>query len=130
MKKLVVGIMICSVSASFAQSDAQIRASKSSWKVQSREAAVVDQPIVATSSRTTTRSSEVTGIIRIKNGTPFIDLVSSNGSTRMFAVNLPKRAAIDGQTIRFTYTIDNSAKPANAQCDHVIRIYDVASVKK
>ncbi len=130
MKKLVVGIMICSVSASFAQSDEQIRASKSSWQVQSRAAIAVDRPVVATSSRTATKSSEVTGIIHLKNGTPYIDLSSSTGTRRMFAVNLPKRAAVEGQTIRFMYTLDNSAKPANVQCDHVIRIYNVATVKK
>lgn len=130
MKKIVVGIMICTVSASFAQSDEQIRASKSSLRVQARPAAVVDQSEVSASSRTAVKSSEVTGVIRIKNGTPFIDLSTSSGARRMFAVNLPKRAAVEGQTIRFSYTVDNSAKPANAKCDQVIRIYDVATVKK
>lgn len=135
MKKIVLGIMICSVSAAFAQTDGSGAISNRRLQVKKemqlkREAALIDQPTIAAKSRETEKSSEVTGVIRIKNGTPFIDLVGSTGSTRMYAVNLPKKAAIDGQTIRFSYTIETAAQPTGAQCDHVIRIYDVAYVKK
>jgi hypothetical protein len=135
MKKLAVGIMICSVSAAFAQTDRQGGISNDRLKVKKEmqrmsEVALVDQPTISAKSRETEKSSEVTGVIRIKNGTPFIDLSTSNVKRRMFAVNLPKSAAIEGQKIRFTYIIETAGQPTGAQCDHVIRIYDVASVKK
>lgn len=133
MKNLVLGMMICAVSSSFAQTEVSSGVIKDRLKVKQemqvmRGTDVVDRNELPVQSREAVKSSEVDGVIRVKNGTPFIDLEGSGLKRRMYAVNLPKQAAVDGQKIRFTYTIENAAQPTNGKCDQVIRIYDVSTV--
>ena len=81
-------------------------------------------------SRKEVKSSVADGVIRVKNGTPFIDIQTENVHRRMMPVNFPKAMAVDGQEIQFRYTVSDLPFPKNENCSMVINVYDIAIVKK
>ncbi|MDG1332701.1 MAG: hypothetical protein P8P74_10245 [Crocinitomicaceae bacterium] len=138
MKSLVLGIMLASVSMSFAQSDGesthqlkQRLKAKQMMKVQPASIEVNDkaEPITV-KSRKEVKSSVASGVIRVKNGTPFIDIKTENVHRRMMPVDFPKAMAVDGQEIQFRYTVSDLPLPKHGKCSMVIDVYDIALVKK
>jgi hypothetical protein len=140
MKSIVLGIMIASVSISFAQDDAQpARQLKKNFKV--KQMINVKPQVLAISdnskpkqievkSRKEVKSGVTSGVIRVENGTPFIDIRTDRVHRRMMPVNFPKAMAVDGQEIQFRYTVSDLPTPKHGNCSMVINMYDMAIVKK
>ncbi|PHR36712.1 MAG: hypothetical protein COA38_01430 [Fluviicola sp.] len=133
MKSIVLGIMIASVSVSFAQTDDapthQLKRKFSAKQRVEARPATMDlkenrESVVL--SRSEVKSDIAFGVIRVKNGTPFIDLNSSLVERRMMPSNLPKGMAIDGQEIQFRYTVSDASSPKQGEGSMVINIYDVS----
>ena len=139
MKSIVLGIMIASVSVSFAQTDDapthQLKRKFSAKQKMAVKPATMDvkdnaeiakKPNFAVRSRKDSKSSVVNGVIRIQNGTPYILTERSAVKRQMMPVNLPKAMAIDGQKLTFTYTISDAPMPKNSKSAYAIKIYDVS----
>ena len=140
MKSIVLGIMIASVSMSFAQDDAQPTHQlkktfkvKQMRKVKPQVLAINDNSEpkqIEVQSRKEVKSDIASGVIRVENGTPFIDIQTDRVSRRMMPVDFPKAMAVDGQEIQFRYTVSDLPAPKHGNCSMVINVYDVAIVKK
>lgn len=140
MKSLVLGIMIASVSMSFAQSESQSThqlkkqfKAKQMMKVKPAVAEISDNSEpkeINVLSRKEVKSDIATGVIRVKNGTPFIDIQTDRVHRRMMPVDLPKSMAVDGQEIQFRYTVSDLPLPRQGKCSMVINVFDIAVVKK
>ncbi len=132
--------MIASVSISFAQSDngsthqlKQRHKAKQMMKVNPDAMKISDnsEPKQANvQSRNEVKSDIAHGVIRVKNGTSFIDIQTDRVHRRMMPVDFPKAMAVDGQDIQFRYTVSDLPLPKNGKCSMVINVYDVAVVKK
>lgn len=137
MKSIVLGMMIASVSVSFAQTDAppshQLKnkfSAKQQMVVQPADAQEVkansDKVEFAPLSRKDVKSSIVHGIIRMDKGTPVIEVKMGSSERLMVPLNLPKAMAVNGQKIQFSYMVADAKTPKKLESAMVVNIYDVA----
>jgi len=139
MKSLVLGIMLVSVSSAFAQNENSTHQLKNRFKA--KKTMTVNRPAKAeiTSDNSKPKQTKVPsgdevnsdftiGVIRVVNGTAFVDIETESSKRRMKPVNLPKSAMVDGQEIQFRYTVaDESSEKQDVM---VIKLYDVEQVKR
>ena len=138
MKSLVLGIMIASVSMSFAQNEAPTHQLKKRFEAKkmmavdhvaadvSENSASSDNMEVTALSRKDEKSSVISGVIRMDRGTPLIVLKTDKTERRLMPMNLPKAMAIDGQEIQFAYMVTDAKYPRKAGNVTVVSLYDVA----
>lgn len=138
MKSLVLGIMITSVSISFAQSDGaqshQLKKRFEAKKMMAVERVADDVHENATSdngefkvlSRKDVKSSVVSGVIRMDRGAPIIVLNTVNAERRLLPMNLPKAMAVDGQEIQLAYMVTDARVPKSYGDLTVVGLYDVS----
>lgn len=138
MKSLVLGIMIASVSISFAQDDVpthQLKkrfAAKKMMAVErvaadvSENDATVDNSEFIVLSRKDVKSGIVNGVIRMEHGTPIIVVKTDRSERRLMPMNFPKAMAIDGQEIQFAYMITDAKTPKSLGSVLVVALYDVS----
>lgn len=134
MKYIVLGIMIASVSMSFAQNDDapthQLKnrfSAKHMMAVKPAAGDVKDNAEKVGESESA-KSNIVQGVIRIERGTAYIVVKDGQkGERRFIPLNMPKRMEIDGEKIQFSYLemdVDSkSAKKSNSGT--MVNIYDV-----
>jgi hypothetical protein len=142
MKSLILGVMLASVSFSFAQSDGvathQLKnrlKAKQMMKVQPAAMDINDNSEpkqFETLSREDSKSSIVSGIIRVNNGIPYIDVENGRAHRKMIPTNFTKDMLrdLEGKTIQFRYTLANQPVPNRGDYSMVINLHDVAIMKK
>ncbi len=135
MKSLVLGIMIASVSVSFAQTDdAPTHQLKKNFSVKQKMAV---NPAAANSHDNVeyqlplnTTSEKVIGVVHIINGAPVIYSMEKTINQRMIPENLPKAMAIDGQKIHFKYTISKTEMVHDGLPAVLVKLNDVSIAPK
>lgn len=137
MKSILLGMMIASVSVSFAQTDAapthQLKnrfSAKQQMVVQPSDAmdviANADKVELVPLSRKEVKSSIVQGIIRTDKGTPVIEVKMGQTERLMVPLNLPKALAVNGQKIQFSYMVSDAKMPKNLESAMGVTVYDVS----
>ena len=140
MKSLVLGIMIASVSMSFAQNDSQ-STHELKKKFEAKRSMTVDPAAleirdnsepkqVEVLSRKDVKSDITHGVIRVVDGTPFIEIQTDRVLRRMMPVDFSKAMAVDGQEIQFRYSVSDNPLPKHVECSMVINVYNISIVKK
>lgn len=134
--------MIASVSISFAQSDngAAQELRKRHTAKQMMKVRPVTMQIknnsesnqVRVKSRKEEKSSLVSGVIRLENGTPFVDVENGRAHRKLVPANFTKKMVMDleGKEIQFRYTVLNESVPGNGKFSMVVNLHDVAILKK
>ncbi|MFK7783734.1 MAG: hypothetical protein AB8B56_01390 [Crocinitomicaceae bacterium] len=142
MKSLILGIVLASVSFSFAQTDGEAShqlknrlKAKQMMKAEPASMHISDNSEpkqVKTLSRKEAKSSLVSGILRVKNGTPFIDVENGRVHRKLVPTNFSKDMLRDfeGKTIQFRYTISDHPLPKQGEFSMVVNLHEVAIVKK
>ena len=128
--------MVTSAGITFAQASGGSNALKDRIHAQKdlkaeREAELVTTKLTfETASRTSERSDFVRGVVRIKNGTPFIALQGTNSERQMIPTNLHKAMAKDGQELMFSYTVSEVPFARNNPNVQSITLFDVSTPAK
>ncbi len=138
MKSLVLGLILASVSMSFAQNNgASAHQQKKRFIAKKR---MVVQPLVkdvlknasADDSDQIARSTEgvdsrvVRGVVRLERGTPYIIVGKDREERKMMPLNLSKKMAIEGQEIEFSYKVSEVRKMDKLKEVAVVSLYDVS----
>lgn len=134
MKRLILGILVLSASASFAQTDQVSHQLKKKFTAKEKlsvapiaknlESNLAPKKIEA-QSRSEVKSSLVKGTIHIENGKANIHLMSDRVDRRLIPVNMSQEQLKRLKMIRFRYTVVDE-NPSNGNMS--VRLFDVEEI--
>jgi len=134
MKHLILGILVLSASASFAQTDQVSHQLKKKFTAKERlsvapiaknlESNLAPKQIEARS-QNEVKSSLVEGAIQIENGKASIRLMSTRADRRLVPVNISQEQLKGLKMIRFRYTVVDE-NPSNGNMS--VRLFDVEEI--